>query len=146
MFGPWIYALMAILQACYLHHVDFSFRLPCRVMFAYLSVFSAVSQYRLEPANSDLEAKVTASIPSIVTESFKYDATAVCSIRTASCQRRDFRTMPMVTKQDVLCWQYRHWYTCQTRCSLEEASVISTGTACQFGAGYALSSFPWSST
>ena len=39
MFGPWIYALMAILQACYLHHVDFSFRLPCRVMFAYLSVF-----------------------------------------------------------------------------------------------------------
>ena len=39
MFGPWISALMAILQACYLHHVDFSLRLPCRVMVAYLSVF-----------------------------------------------------------------------------------------------------------
>ena len=38
-FGPWISALMAIIQACYLHQVDFSLRLPCRAMVAYLSVF-----------------------------------------------------------------------------------------------------------
>ena len=30
---------MAIIQACYLHQVDFSLRLPCRAMVAYLSVF-----------------------------------------------------------------------------------------------------------
>ena len=39
MFGPWIVALMAILQACYLHQVDYSFRLPCRPMLGYLLVF-----------------------------------------------------------------------------------------------------------
>ena len=39
MFGPWIAALMAILQACYLHQVDYSFRLPCRPMLGYLLVF-----------------------------------------------------------------------------------------------------------
>ena len=108
--------------------------------------FSAVSQYGLSSTSSNLGAKVTASIPSIVTEFFNYDATTICSICSASCRCRDFRTRPMVTKQDLLCWKCHYRYTSPTRCSLEKTSMFRTGTVCQCGAGYALSSYPWSST